>query len=211
MPSPLAIGAHRVQRGDALTDLPELIASAGRMPDLVYTDPPWGPGLLSAFQTMAEKKDNTTVTRHSHREFLPAFLRECARWSPNIVVVEYGIQWAREVELAARDAGLELVRTLQTHYGRPERPQHIHIFAKGAHPPVSNALVEDVARLRKWRIVDRILREYVPPGGVVLDPCCGLGLTARAALENHLTFLGNELNGYRLGRTIATLQGRGDA
>lgn len=42
--------------------------------------------------------------------------------------------------------------------------------------------------------------------GIVLDPCCGKGYTARAAVAHGLTFRGNELNPERAAVTVAWLE-----
>jgi hypothetical protein len=41
--------------------------------------------------------------------------------------------------------------------------------------------------------------------GIVFDPCCGMGYTARAAVAAGMRFRGNELNAKRLQKTIQFL------
>jgi predicted methyltransferase len=41
--------------------------------------------------------------------------------------------------------------------------------------------------------------------GIVLDPMCGMGYTAQAAIKYGLAFRGNELNSVRLQKTIDRL------
>ena len=38
---------------------------------------------------------------------------------------------------------------------------------------------------------------------IVLDPCCGMGYSAQAALDYGFSFRGNELNRKRLDKTLA--------
>ena len=47
---------------------------------------------------------------------------------------------------------------------------------------------------------------FTTAGQTVLDPCCGMGYTAKFALENNLIFRGNEINGKRLQCTIDKLE-----
>jgi len=44
------------------------------------------------------------------------------------------------------------------------------------------------------------------PGEIVCDPTCGYGWTAKAAIKNGKTFIGNEFNKIRAERTIKELQ-----
>ena len=53
--------------------------------------------------------------------------------------------------------------------------------------------------------VVRAVRVVLVPGGVVLDPCCGKGFTARAAVAAGMRFRGVELNPARAEVTVAWL------
>ena len=60
------------------------------------------------------------------------------------------------------------------------------------------------------RQVLAVLSSVAKPHDVVLDPCCGTGLTARACLRLGLTFYGNELNAARARKTAALLEKAAD-
>jgi 16S rRNA G966 N2-methylase RsmD len=49
------IGIHRVQHGDIMNGLDELME--GDKADFIYSDPPWGQGNLTYWQTMNKKND----------------------------------------------------------------------------------------------------------------------------------------------------------
>jgi len=46
----------------------------------------------------------------------------------------------------------------------------------------------------------------VPQGGICLDPMCGMGFTAQAAVNRGMRFFGNELNLKRLEKTKVRLK-----
>jgi DNA modification methylase len=46
------------------------------------------------------------------------------------------------------------------------------------------------------------IKAVAEEGAIVLDPCCGMGYTARAAVANKMRFRGNEFNSKRLQKTI---------
>lgn len=60
--------------------------------------------------------------------------------------------------------------------------------------------------LRDAALPREVVRRVRVVGGVVLDPCCGMGFTAKAACHNGMRFVGNEFNRKRLQKTINFLQ-----
>lgn len=51
-----------------------------------------------------------------------------------------------------------------------------------------------------------VISRLADPGKLVLDPCCGMGYTARATVAAGMAFRGNELNRARLAKTMRFLQ-----
>lgn len=67
--------------------------------------------------------------------------------------------------------------------------------------------LSDVAGSIGYETVIKTMKKFQKAGGIVLDPCCGKGYSAKAALELGMKFRGNELNSKRLAETIARLKG----
>ena len=63
-----------------------------------------------------------------------------------------------------------------------------------------------VRRLRGKDLPILAVAPFAVPGGIILDPMCGMGYTAEAAKSNRMRFRGNELNQHRLDKTIARLR-----
>lgn len=53
---------------------------------------------------------------------------------------------------------------------------------------------------------EAVVGPLATPGGILLDPLCGMGLQARTALKFGMRFRGNELNEVRLAKTIMHLE-----
>lgn len=186
---------HRARCGSLFDDalLDELLG--GARADALYSDPPWGPALLTQFGQQAG---------HDQRGQWPAFVARLAaltrdRVAPDgPIVIEMGDAWASEVA-AAIEAALDLgpSRTLRFtgYYGSASalRPMTVMIWR------ASSAAGERLAQLpwgelRGVQMPRAILAALaLPAGATVLDPCCGKGYTARACAARGLSFRGVEL------------------
>ena len=63
-----------------------------------------------------------------------------------------------------------------------------------------------IYHLTGYKCVREIFKLLKPKDdGIGMDLCCGMGYTAQACIDNGLTFVGNELNKKRLGKTINRL------
>ena len=86
-------------------------------------------------------------------------------------------------------------------------PCHTHLFT----PPASKIKIpkgyfETLDGLIDYAEVREAMRPFALEGQIVLDPCCGLGNSARIAVEHGMTFFGNELNAARLAKTEKILR-----
>jgi len=193
-----SIGPHRITCGD-ITQGSVTGLMGEELADVVYSDPPWGPGNQKYWHTMRERGASP---RTSWPDFLAAF---CAvvvkhRRADAPVFVEMGLRWEQDLLDAMAAAGLPHVRTQRVLYGSPKRPNLLMLF--GADVNV------DVAGMSGEPMTYKVLGACVRPGSVVLDPCCGLGMTARCAHTLGGFFRGNEMNPARLAQTEAWLRSR---
>ncbi len=199
----IEVGPHRLLCGD-LTDGAVERLMGDELADVTYTDPPWGQGLLTMFATGA----GTTP-----RLPWPAFLDRLARTvvahtkQGGPLFIEMGTRWEEDLRWALWREGLvprvELSRWEVT-YGGLKKPRPSLLFLVGSgggrvvmpDPPHGQAVTRAA------------LAPFVGPGTVVLDPCTGLGMTARVTVELGGVFRGVELNPARLERTVEWLRRR---
>ena len=164
--------------------------------DVVYSAPPWGPGNLAYWRT---------VNKDSHRPSWPLFLErfcaEVARYSTGPVFVEMGLRWETELVAAMERAGLPFVQRWECLYGNPKRPNALCLFRSAPLDP-HGATGKGGPDLVRWALG----AVGVGPGQIVLDPCTGLGTTARVAVERGAVFRGAELNPERAARAMQWLK-----
>ena len=198
----ISIGKHRLLCGD-ITSWAVNIVMGGELADVIYSDPPWGPGNQKYWHTMRERGASPCT---SWVGFLDAFARTCASHAKPCapVFVEMGLRWTTDIESAMSSAGLSHRRTWRILYGPKRKPLPNALLLFGSRdidvtmpdPPHG----EPVTRAA--------LVAAVKPGDLVLDPCTGLGMTARIAHELGGRFRGTEMNASRLARTEAWLRAR---
>lgn len=175
-----------------LTAARAALALQGRRADIVYTDPPWGPGNLQYWRT---------YNGEHGRPSWPAFLgRLCEVLHTNTaldghVFVEMGLRWADNLSD-------EMARV-----GRPERARWACVYSAGGakRPNVlwysGPGTTTDPSGLSGVAMTRRALEGVVAPSALVFDPCCGKGMTARCAVRLGMRFAGVELNPARAAAT----------
>lgn len=192
------IGRHRLMVGD-VTNGALATLMAGEKADLVYGDPPWGQALLTSFATMAK-----TTPRYPWRGFLDVLAAAIAgvRKPEAPVFLEMGCRWERDLVNAMALVQLPLRRRWDVFYGSRKKPSPSLLLLFGPtdvevtmpDPPLG----EPVTRAA--------LAAVVREGTVVLDPCTGLGMTARITHSLGGNFRGLELNPERLEKATTWLR-----
>lgn len=196
-----AIGRHRLLCGDITTGAVTALMGTDRA-DVIYSDPPWGPGNLQYWATMHSRG---SIPCEHWPAFLTAFCVACATYrAPDApVFVEMGLRWLVELDATMASVGLERRHRWEILYGPKSKPLPNALTLYGTH----DVHVELVER-RGEPVTRQILGAVVRPGTVVLDPCTGLGMTARITHALGGNFRGCELNPTRLERTAAWLRTR---
>lgn len=199
---PIEVGRHRLLCGD-ITQGAAARMLRGDAADVVYSDPPWGPGNQRYWHTMNARG---SVPRTSWPSFLAAFCGVCAahRRPDAPVFVEMGLRWVDELDAAMRSVGLEPRRRWRILYGpkRKPLPNVLSLFG----PRDVEVTMPDPPHGEP--VTRAALAAVVRPGSIVLDPCTGLGMTARLTHALGGAFRGTELNAARLARTVAWLEKR---
>lgn len=197
-------GPHRFLCGDHEAGAMKALVDVVPLPvSLVYTDPPWGRGNAKYWRTYAAKHGVTYVDP-DWSGMMDRLAWAIACFRPDVTCVEMGQGWSEEV--ARRLAGLPVsvhVATYQS--GVKHLPNYLIVAtqspAHALHGPMPTL---HGAALTRW-----VFDLAGEPGGVVVDPFVGRGMTVRFADAAGMACYGVELCPHRLMSTLAWLVRRG--
>lgn len=208
---PMTIGPHRLLCGDITEGIVSTLMR-DELADVVYSDPPWGPGNQQYWHTMRARGSRP---RSSWPAFLSSFAEACRINSkPHApIFVEMGMRWADQLAATMTDEGLLEVRRWVVTYGPAKRPlpvtMHLFTHAIGGGDFRETTRSIDAAMpvpAHGEPVTAHVLGVVIRQGSVVLDPCTGLGMTARWAHKLGGCFRGTEMNASRLERTASWLR-----
>lgn len=202
MTEPTCTGRHRLLCGDITEGVVSALLGDEKA-DVVYCDPPWGPGNQQYWHTMRE---NGSSPRTSWSEFLDHLVKVVVSHSkPEApIFIEMGLRWVDELDQAMIRAGVRTQRRWLTTYGPKSKSLPVWLSLYGLH----DVQVEMPDPPHGEPVTRAALKAVVKPGMIVLDPCTGLGMTARCTHKLGGCFRGTEMNLTRLDRTIEWLRKR---
>lgn len=194
------IGNSIVTQGSVENGQVESLFSDGRKADILYSDPPWGDGNTKYWNTMNKKMTGQEAPVLTFAQLIDRVISLATAHVHGLVVIETGLRWGKEVEDKMAAAGITHIsaKTISYRSGSRILP-NLMIFGstdgkKRVYSPPTKTM--GVA------LVKDCISKFKTEGGVVFDPCCGMGYSAKAALANGMSFRGNELNAKRLQKTI---------
>ena len=201
------INNHRVQHGNIMDGIEELMMN--QKADFIYSDPPWGQGNLRYWQTMNKKMNNVERNDVLYTDFIKHFFSLIYEYSKDKVVIEYGCKWNQDIVDISQRLGFKHNGSTICYYksGSTLRPCDLHFLSKTSTITLTDFFKEECKKLQDLNLVEYIF-EYldVDKNGICLDPMCGMGFTAQAAVNRGMKFFGNELNFKRLEKTKARLK-----
>ena len=181
------------------------LADVGRA-ELCYVDPPWNAGNAASFRTKA------AVPR---KVDFPAFLTAvvaAAVSGAEQTMMEMGEQEIQRL-FAVLDASFQRVYRVWriTYYG--SHPCRLVYFGSALGPLIEPApgLMDGLDDERTPHVACAALAARRGPDALVIDPCCGRGLTAVAAQEAGIRFAGMELHPRRMAVALEKLGSLGCA
>lgn len=197
------IGTHRVRCGDIFDNLDELYGNTKI--DVFYSDPPWGN--LDFWQTLNNKMTGAEKKKTDLVKFLDRFFDVAVMYTKpdSPIFVEYGIKWNPQLVEIAQAHGLVHEAQVEMMYGSPARPMVLNVFSKTGSLNLSMDYKQSVYHTKGYKSLLAALAPFSDKK-TITDPCCGLGYSARYAVEHGMSFYGNELNQGRLDRTIERLE-----
>ena len=193
---------HRVRHGNIMDGIDDLMV--GNQADFIYSDPPWGQGNLRYWQTMNKKMNNASPVEIDYEKFLPHFFSIISKYAKDKVVIEYGCQWNEDIKNMAKKYGFHHCGSTVCFYksGSQMRPCDLHFLTKTSSVSLSEEFKQECQKKEDLQLVEYIFNYLeIPKEGICLDPMCGMGFTAQAAVNRGMRFFGNELNLKRLEKT----------
>ena len=124
------------------------------------------------------------------------------KYTDGWAVIEYGKQWNDVLIEKAKKKGFHYCGTVETLYGGG-RPLDVNFFRtdKVMEIPNKDKIYHTKDNTTVQVIFDSLFDGKDMSGKWAMDLCCGLGLTAKAALSHDMNFVGNELNEARIQKT----------
>lgn len=195
----ISIGGHRLLNASidspALDDLLQ-----GETVRVLYSDPPWGPGNMKYWSTISRKMTGVESPNISFGQLLDRLEHLVARYVDGHVFIEMGERWVDDL-LKVMSRTLRNVEVVPTTYrgGKDLYPAAlVHGQTAGS---TTSVRAKALSGLRDGALSIAAVREVAIKDAIVLDPCCGMGYSARAAIANQMRFVGCELNAARLAKT----------
>lgn len=197
------IGKHIVSCGSATdADFPSMFK--GRKARVFYSDPPWSDGNLNYWATLCKKQAGNEVMAIKYNDLLEIVKRVIKDHVDGYIFLEIGIKAQEKVEQLL-NSFLFNVKPHETLYrsGSKMLPNITFSATTASHyKPFS----EKLTGMSGYPITRLCVAECGCPDGLVVDPFCGMGYTAQAAIDCGMSFIGNELNRTRLEKTIKRLK-----
>lgn len=174
--------------------------------DMIWVDPPWGPGALSYFYTLNKNK----ASKLAWDEFLISFCGACLQMCPRgPIYVVMGNRWVDEMSARMSEFGIQEIDRQRVFYptGKGPLPCTLWYGSTSLGEPLNtpeHIVGSSAKRQSLLRVVLWCIKRH-PKVEIVLDLCCGKGQTAKAAVQENKTFWGLELNPDRAAVTAALL------
>jgi hypothetical protein len=205
-PANLDIAAkHRLTVG-SLDGEPIRKMLAGQSVQVVYSDPPWDDAHMLSFANMATKRTGIPHEAISWMEMMRSFVKLLENHLEGWLFLEMGHNGIRK----ATDLITPVVVDLQvfpTTYGGRKNPNTGYLMVGHTQKSAAHWELDDEWAHGGVRQVAGVVGSVAVPGAVLLDPCCGNGYSAKAALRAGMVFFGNELSEDRAGVTRKILEG----
>ena len=200
----IKIGKHTVSNEDVQhVDFNKLLE--GSKAHILYTDPPWGDGNMKYWCTLNKRHTGQEIEAMSYKTLIKIIKDMIKNHVDGYVFLETGNKWLDETLEDVKDVIYnEKVYSLRYKSGSKLLTNPVIV---GTTNP--NLVLPNLDAL-EGAIDEHSLKIAIPllakEGAILLDPTCGMGNSARSAIQNKMRFVGNEFNSKRLEKTIKSLK-----
>lgn len=198
----LAIGPHKVSHASIEDPVVDALVGDSRV-RVLYVDPPWGDGNMKYWCTLNKKHTGAEYSPLTFSALLARIIELAKRYVDGYVFIENGPRWEVMIIDGLQRAGFYNVGKFDTKYAGKQKLRCPVMYAT---TDSRLSLKGDFSQLSGAALPREVLKTVGTPQGLVLDPCCGMGYTARAAIDAGMHFRGNEFNAKRLSKTIKILE-----
>jgi len=200
----IEIGKHTVSNEDVQNvDFNKLLK--GSKAHILYTDPPWGDGNMKYWCTLNKRHTGQENEAMSYKSLIKIIKDMIKNHVDGYVFLETGNKWLDETLEDVKDVIYnEMVYNLRYKSGSKLLTNPVIV---GTTNP--SLVLPNLDNL-EGAIDEESLKVAIPllakEGAILLDPTCGMGNSARSAIQNKMRFVGNEFNSKRLEKTINSLK-----
>jgi hypothetical protein len=153
--------------------------------DLLYTDPPWGEGMVKYFETQ-QRKDTGEAPANGLTLILNKLFTLASTSKP--MLVEYGMKGSEIIPRMALEAGHRLFKSIEGIQSNG-RPFMIFVFnADITFDPLSKGFDYPYQAVKQTG------------AKTVFDPFAGIGITAKAVHLAGAEYIGSEINAKRFAK-----------
>ena len=191
----IKVGNHLIACGDIERDDGEQLLFRFGVPDLIYVDPPWGPGHYKFWFTHAHLKPTSNYDNFLH--MLCRMFDLCK----GEVFIEMGLRWEEVLTKHCQQFGGFIKGRWQITY-QTKRP--CLLFHYSFNDQLRNSHL-NFSGLTDLKTPSLAIENYSKKGDIIFDPCMGKGTTARAAHKLNRIAYGLELNPLRCKITVDRL------
>ena len=180
-------GKHRVKHGSITLGIDDLMGSDKA--HIIYSDPPWGQGNISFWQTLNKKDNGAEKQTILYDDFLEMIFSAYGKFSENILFVEYGVRWRADIQERAQRHGFTPIEIIGLEYkgGATMLTLDLHVFAKQAFA-LPAGYVDRVSGTSGYKTLQADVPPFAAPGKILLDPMCGMGYSAQIAIDTGMSF-----------------------
>jgi DNA modification methylase len=173
---------------------------------ILYSDPPWGSGNLKYWVTINKKMTGKEYAPLTYDKLLDRIKHLATNYVDGHVFIEIGPKWETEV-MAHVSTYLHNIRRFVLLYKSGSKTLPCILVYGSTNPKYDyNVNIYDPTNQTGAKVAEGCIKAVAEEGAIVLDPCCGMGYTARGAVANKMRFKGNEFNAKRLQKTIDFLR-----
>ena len=200
----IEIGKHIVSNEDVQNvDFNKLLK--GSKAHILYTDPPWGDGNMKYWCTLNKRHTGQEIEAMSYKTLIKIIKDMIKNHVDGYVLLETGNQWLDETLEDIKDV-IYNQKVYSLRYKSGSKLLTNPVIVGTTNP---NLVLPNLDAL-EGAIDEHSLKIAIPllakEGAILLDPTCGMGNSARSAIQNKMRFVGNEFNSKRLEKTIKSLK-----
>jgi len=171
---------------------------------ILYTDPPWSNGNLKYWSTINRKSTNKDYNLLTYPELLRNLQEIIINYVDGFVFIEASTFIEKDLIYEFFGKVLKNLKIHKAEYiGGGKRLPNL-IISGGTNTKYN--FDGDFKGLFDYNILREVLSKVGKASKIILDPFCGTGLTAKAAINYDMRFIGNDFNNKRLLKTIKILK-----